>query len=104
MNQLIENLSDGISQLVLLVVVLKEQNAAAPDHLPNASSFVIQTAVTLAKVAHRIAEKDYADFPDIAKEINDSAEAVIEATATLTNAVDALSGLDKKVCLFQFIS
>lgn len=80
-----------------MVVALKEQNAAAPEHLPKASKFVIQTAVTLAKVAHQIAAKDYSDFEAISKEINDSAHAVIEATATLTNSIEALDNTDKKV-------
>lgn len=98
MRQIIEQLSDGVSQLVLMVVVLQEQNADVPANLPNAAQAVLGTAVTLGKVATQLAGTNYKNFPDIAKEIVDAATAVQSATDTMTTAMKTLqTSADRKV-------
>jgi len=102
--QIIEQLSDGVSQLVLMVVVLQEQNADVPPSLPNAASAVMQTAVTLSRVASQLADTNYKNFPAIAKEIIDSATAVNDANGTMSKAIGVLTtSSDRKVRLMSSI-
>jgi len=49
--QITETLSDAVSQLVVLVIALQEQNAEMPPTLPAASAAVAQSAATLVHVA-----------------------------------------------------
>jgi uncharacterized phage infection (PIP) family protein YhgE len=99
--QIIEQLSDGVSQLVLMVVVLQDQNADVPPNLPTASQAVLGTAVTLSKVAAQLAGTNYKNFPDIAKEIVEAANSVQSATDVMTTAMKTLqTSSDRKVRLF----
>jgi len=90
--KIIDELSDGVSELVLLVVVLAEQNAPLPEQLPPAATVVNETANTLAKVARQLAATDYSDFPEIFQEINEACDAVNSATSTLARAITILQG------------
>lgn len=81
-----------------MVVVLQEQNADVPPNLPNAAQAVLQTAVTLSKVAAQLASTNYKGFPDIAKEIIEAADAVTKATDVMTGAMKTLqTSSDRKV-------
>jgi hypothetical protein len=88
--KIIDDLSDGVSQLVLLVVVLQEKNAEVPPQLPEAASVVNKTAKTLATIAKQLAETNYKEHPSIKQEIIDAAVTVENATVTLDNAVRIL--------------
>jgi DNA repair exonuclease SbcCD ATPase subunit len=88
--KIIDDLSDGVSQLVLLVVVLQEKNSEVPPQLPQAASVVNQTAKTLANIAKQLAETNYKDHPSIKQEIIDAAVTVESATVTMDNAVRIL--------------
>jgi len=88
--KIIDDLSDGVSELALLVVVLAEQNAAIPDQLPSAAEIVNKTARGLATIARELAKADYAEFPEISKEINEAASAVDSATNGMDRAVNIL--------------
>lgn len=89
--KIIDDLSDGISQLVLLVVVLQEQNAEVPAQLPAAAGVVVKTAQTLVKIAKNLADNNYKQFPDIQREIHEASDAVDKSAGTMTNAVNVLS-------------
>jgi hypothetical protein len=88
--QVIDDLSDGVSELVLLVVVLAEQNQGVPEKLPARAGEVNTVAQNLAKIARRLTETDYAEFPEISSEINEASNAVDAATSTLHNAINIL--------------
>lgn len=88
--QLIDNLSDKVSDLVYAVVVLQEQNAEMPPTLPGASGQVMQTATQLVKVAHQLAAVNYKNFESIATEIRQAADAVTGASGTMTSAIQQL--------------
>jgi len=90
--QVIDDLSDGVSELVLLVVVLAEQNQVLPPQLPGASEIVNEMANRLASIARELTRTDYADFEEIAREIIEAADAVDTATNTLKNAIQILQG------------
>lgn len=68
-----------------------------PEGVPREAKKTIQNAVQLSQVGMLLAEKDYAGFPDIAKEITDASKDTIEATALLSNSIDAMSDSDRKV-------
>lgn len=68
-----------------------------PEGVPKEAKKTTQNAVQLAQVGMLLAEKDYADFPDIAKEIRDASKDTIEATALLSNSIESLSDSDRKV-------
>jgi len=51
--QIIDTLSDSVSQLILLVIVLQEQNAEVPKELPVAAQGVDKTARVLVDVAKK---------------------------------------------------
>lgn len=89
---IIDDLSDGVSELVLLVVVMSEQNAAVPPPLPIAASVVNQTANTLANIARELAKTDYVDFDEIVQEINEAANDVEGGTKTMEEALKVLQG------------
>lgn len=87
---IIEQLSEGISQLVLTVIVLSEQNAPLPDQLPNGAAAVNQTAASLANIARKLAATNYKDFPSIKDEITEAAAAVDNATTVLATAIQTM--------------
>lgn len=89
---IIDDLSDGVSELVLIVVIMAEQNAAVPEQLPPAAATVNQTANTLASIARELGRTDYVDFEEIVTEINESADAVDGATGTMGKAISVLQG------------
>ena len=88
--QLIDMLSDKVSDLVYNVVVLQEQNAEMPSTLPSAAAQVMQTATQLVKVAHQLAAVNYKNFESIANEIREAADAVTGASGTMTSAMQQL--------------
>lgn len=88
--KIIEELSDGVSELMLTVIVLTEQNAAIPPELPKTSSAVNETAQMLAKIAKQLAAKNYKKFPPIADKIVNAAVAVDGATQVLAQAISSL--------------
>eukprot|EP01125_Pyxidicula_operculata_P005612 TRINITY_DN196_c0_g1_i1.p1 TRINITY_DN196_c0_g1~~TRINITY_DN196_c0_g1_i1.p1 ORF type:complete len:1163 (+),score=467.74 TRINITY_DN196_c0_g1_i1:39-3527(+) len=90
--QIIETLSDGVSELVLMVVVLAEQNQAMPSTLPNTANQVNTTANKLSLIARKLADTDYKAFPSISKEILEASEQVESATKVMSNSVGNLSG------------
>jgi len=96
--QVIDDLSDGVSELVLLVVVLAEQNQAVPAKLPTRATEVNKIALNLANIARRLTETEYVDFPEITSEILEASGAVDAATSTLGNAITILEsgGGDRK--------
>ena len=96
---IIESLSDAVSQLILLVIVFQEQNAAPPPQLPSAAGQVDKTAKILVDVAKNLADEEYSDYPDIKKEIIDAANDVGKASNDLMSAVHFLSSA--QVCLGQ---
>jgi hypothetical protein len=93
---LIEQLSESVSDLVFNVVVLQEQNAEMPAHLPQAAGQVMQTATMLVKVAHQLASVNYKNFESIANEIRTAADAVTGASSTMTNAIKTISESKEK--------
>jgi len=90
--QIIEDLSESVHGLVLMVVVLAEQNAPLSEKLSEETEAVNQTAEKLAKIARQLAATDYEKFPSIAKEVRDAADSVDSAIATLKNAISSLRG------------
>lgn len=94
--QLIDMLSDKVSDLVYNVVLLQEQNAEMPASLPQASAQVMQTATQLVKVAHQLAAVNYKNFESIANEIRNAADAVTVASETMSKAMGELSGLSDR--------
>lgn len=91
--QLIDMLSDKVSDLVYNVVVLQEQNADMPATLPSAAAQVMQTATQLVKVAHQLAAVNYKNFESIANEIRQAADAVTGASGTMTSAMQQLEAM-----------
>jgi len=90
-------LSDGVSELILIVVVLAEQNADIPLQLPLAATNVNKTAKALSDIARQLAKTNYADFPEIAKEIVDASNFVDFSVNNLSLAVQTLQETkDKK--------
>eukprot|EP01126_Amoeba_proteus_P016845 TRINITY_DN17921_c0_g1_i1.p1 TRINITY_DN17921_c0_g1~~TRINITY_DN17921_c0_g1_i1.p1 ORF type:complete len:107 (-),score=16.45 TRINITY_DN17921_c0_g1_i1:439-759(-) len=89
---IIEQLSDGISQLVLTVIVLSEENAPLPEQLPAGAAAVNQTASSLANIARRLAATNYKDFPSLKEEIIEASSSVDNATLTLSTAIDTMQG------------
>jgi hypothetical protein len=89
---IIDDLSDGVSELVLIVVIMAEQNATIPAPLPEAANVVNQTANTLAKIARELAKTDYSDFQEIVDEINAAAGEVEFGTETMEKAMNKLKG------------
>jgi len=88
--KIIDDLTDGVSELVLLVVVLAEQCQAVPDQLPSAATVVNSTANTLAEIARKLGKTDYAEFPEISSEIVEASDAVEHATKSLDHAIRVL--------------
>jgi hypothetical protein len=93
--QIIDTLSESISQLILVVITYQEQNAAPPPQLPIASGQVAKTARVLVDVAKQLAEEDYGDYPAIKSEIIEAADQVsvssdglVKATTTLTTSTN----------------
>lgn len=100
-----------MSQLILLVIVFQEQNAAPPPQLPTAAGQVDKTAKVLVDVAKSLADEEYSDYPDIRKEIIDAADDVnkssndlIAAVKFLQTAQDRKSAWDKLVEACKVIS
>uniref|UniRef100_A0A6B2KX37 Vinculin n=1 Tax=Arcella intermedia TaxID=1963864 RepID=A0A6B2KX37_9EUKA len=89
-------MSDGVSELVLLVVILSESNAEVPKELPEAAGVVNGTARNLSKVARMLAQSDYADFEEIVLDINSAADSVDAASVEMDNALVALKGGNRK--------
>lgn len=94
--QIIDILTDSVSDLVLMVVVLREQNAQMPPQLPASSNAVNETAKKLGLIARKLASTDYKDFAEIATEINQAADALDSATQVMGKAVANLTGGAKK--------
>jgi len=88
---IIDELSEGVSELVLVVIILSEQGAALPAELPPNAQFVNNTANQLAKVARTLAGSEYAEFEEICKDIHQASDDVNIATDKLEKAVDTLA-------------
>jgi hypothetical protein len=93
---LIEQLSESVSDLVFNVVLLQEQNAEMPPHLPQAAAQVMQTASMLVKVAHQLASVNYKNFEEIANEIRTAADAVTGASSSMTTAIKVIAESKEK--------
>jgi len=89
---IIDVLSESVSELVLMVVVLREQNAQMPASLPKSSAGVNETARKLGLIAKKLAATDYKDFPEISDEINEASDSLDSATQVLGKAVTDLTG------------
>jgi phosphate uptake regulator len=89
-----------VSQLILLVIVFQEQNAAMPPELPPAAAQVEKTAKVLVNVAKDLADEEYQEYPDIRVEIIDAADNVDKASNGLMRAINDLkTAADRKKVL-----
>ena len=48
--QIIDQLSEGVAQMMLMVIKYKEQNASIPDTLPQAVAGVVKACETLVVI------------------------------------------------------
>ncbi|EFA74735.1 hypothetical protein PPL_11766 [Heterostelium album PN500] len=70
---LLEQLSENISQLILMVVMLQERNANLPVEevvgVIRRSSAVANASASVAEISAALANEEYQDYPDIKNEI-----------------------------------
>ncbi len=86
-DQVINVITDAISSLLGMVVVLQEKNAPIPATLPKTGKSVVEACDRLVSVAKELAADEYGDFPDIEKEIVDAASDVGSAADALEQAI-----------------
>ena len=91
-DQIYENMSNAIPELVLMLIALQEKNAVPPKNLPVQIGVVAQAADVLAQVADGLANDEYADFPDIQKDILDASDHVKKASVDIRGAANELVG------------
>eukprot|EP01132_Coremiostelium_polycephalum_P002349 gene2349-2897_t len=86
--QILEQLSENVSQLILMVIVLQEQNAALPiDEL----TAVLNGSASIAEVSVTLANEEYNDFPHIQNEIISASQ---KMEITKNQAFSAIRGFN----------
>eukprot|EP01094_Clydonella_sp_ATCC50884_P019220 TRINITY_DN3707_c0_g1_i1.p1 TRINITY_DN3707_c0_g1~~TRINITY_DN3707_c0_g1_i1.p1 ORF type:complete len:1573 (-),score=763.32 TRINITY_DN3707_c0_g1_i1:256-4872(-) len=88
--QVIETLSNSISELMLLVISWQEQNAQPPSTLSERVDGVSQAAMLVQNVARQLGDTEYGAYPDIKARVVAAAENVSTANAELKSALAAL--------------
>eukprot|EP01125_Pyxidicula_operculata_P014782 TRINITY_DN496_c1_g1_i3.p1 TRINITY_DN496_c1_g1~~TRINITY_DN496_c1_g1_i3.p1 ORF type:complete len:1582 (-),score=501.89 TRINITY_DN496_c1_g1_i3:86-4831(-) len=88
--QIFDQVSDGIAELTLLIVVLAKKNGPPPATLKNAVEVVLQPAGSIAEVSREMAADDYAAFPDIASEMTSASDLLTEGTKKMIGAINTL--------------
>ena len=96
MEQIIEALSESISQLMMMVIILQERNADPPPALPNGVGIVTDSASRLHQVAMALAVEDFSEYPDIRAEIEEAAESVRMSALHLQTALKSLMTTSNK--------
>jgi len=86
-SDIIDSLTDSISQLIILAIILQERNAEVPAGLPPAAQQVVNASHNLVNVATKIADGDYKPWPDIYQEMIDSVEGVRLSIQSLADSV-----------------
>ncbi len=86
-DQVINVISDAISSLLGMVVVLQEKNAPIPASLPKTGKSVVEACDRLVSVAKELAADEYGDFPDIEREIVEAASDVGRAADSLEQSI-----------------
>ena len=71
MDQIIEIFADAISGFILNSIQLQEQNALPNQDLRKKSDVVVMTSKELIRITRIVAQKDYAEYPDIQSPILD---------------------------------
>jgi hypothetical protein len=87
LDKVIDVISDAISSLLGMVVSLQSNNSPIPASLPKAGKAVVEACDRLVSVAKELAADEYADFPDIEKEIVDAASDVGRAADSLEQSI-----------------
>lgn len=80
MEKIIDALGDGISQLMMLLIVLQERNAEPPPQIRGGVDMVKNSSDTLHQVANNLANTDYADFPTIQTKVLEASSALAVAS------------------------
>jgi hypothetical protein len=86
----IEALSESISQLMVMVIALQEQNAQPPPQLPQGVGIVSNAASVLANVAKSLADTEYGEYPNIKQKIVTGAVQVEGAERQLQTSLQGL--------------
>eukprot|EP01121_Diplochlamys_sp_Union-15-3_P000449 TRINITY_DN10407_c0_g1_i1.p1 TRINITY_DN10407_c0_g1~~TRINITY_DN10407_c0_g1_i1.p1 ORF type:complete len:770 (-),score=180.74 TRINITY_DN10407_c0_g1_i1:26-2335(-) len=103
--KVIDELSDGITSFVYLVVVLQENNANPPPNLLDEAGNVSKTSSNLSKIAKELANTNYKQFTAIQEEIHDAADSVDQSIELMTHAIKELSNVaDKKKAWDELVS
>ena len=89
-DQINESLSNAIPELVLLLVALADKNAPPPPQVPMSVEGVAAAAEVLGSVCNSVAQDEYGDYPEVQKDIMDSAAKVDSGAAELRKASDEL--------------
>jgi len=73
-----------------VIVPLQEKNAPVSETLPNKTRGVVDLSRRLVQIAQALAKSEYANFPNIASQIEDAAGAVENASNGLSHAMQEL--------------
>lgn len=93
-NQIIEQLSESVSHLTLLVIKNMELNSPLPENLPAGVLNVAKACGALVQIANEIATRDYAEYPRIKKKMLKASADLEEATGTVQGSVKTLQDGD----------
>ena len=88
--QVIEALSESISQLMVMVIALQEKNSQPPPQLPQGVGIVSNAAQVLSNVAKSLAETEYREYENIKHKIIAGAVNVDRAEAQLQSSLQEL--------------
>ncbi|GAM27538.1 hypothetical protein SAMD00019534_107140 [Acytostelium subglobosum LB1] len=83
---LLEKISENISSLILMVVLLQEQNADLPiDEI----TLVANAAASVAEISTNLASEEYQDYPDLQKEILDASSNMLSTKQQTLDSIRA---------------
>ncbi|KAL6061862.1 Ras GTPase [Balamuthia mandrillaris] len=90
-SQITATLSESVSELTLLVVQKKEENAEVSPELPTAVQAVCRAADTLVQVADQLADAEYVEYTAIFNEMKEATAQVSSASSRLFASVQTLN-------------
>ncbi|ELP86871.1 axoneme-associated protein mst101, putative [Entamoeba invadens IP1] len=85
-----EIFADSVSSLVLMLVALQEKNKPPKPEMQASIQSVAEQSTNIGNISKELAEEDYADFPEIQKEILDASGEVFDGADNLTSAAKNL--------------
>ena len=109
--RIIDSLSEAVSQFVVLVIALQEQNAEMPAQLPSAAGNVSQACTVLETAATSLANDEYGDYPEIQQQmlaavdgVNKSSSGMMAAVNNMKSTPNRQQGWDRLVDACKIIA